>query len=185
MSTSLRSTLCGLLLVFGVVCAIYAQDSKSKSLLNLDFSNDPCGNPLIENQLWRTMDGEVSRVFDGRAFLVVLPHSHSPLRVRLAGVFLEAGDPMHKKTTEVLSQLLRGKPVQILVNPDWDFEKKKPAEIAAVVHLRQTTSEVDDVGLSEPYVLRIRSGKCVPHPRHWTTLARLGGFLGEGSDASK
>ena len=29
------------------------------------------------------------------------------------------------------------------------------------------------LGISEPYGLRIRSGQCVPHPRHWTTLARL------------
>lgn len=31
------------------------------------------------------------------------------------------------------------------------------------------------LSVSEPYALRIRGGGCVPHPRHWLTLARLVG----------
>ena len=31
------------------------------------------------------------------------------------------------------------------------------------------------VAVSEPYALRIRGGRCVPHPRHWPTLAGLVG----------
>ena len=29
------------------------------------------------------------------------------------------------------------------------------------------------LSVSEPYALKIRSGKCVPHPRHWLSLAGL------------
>jgi CRISPR-associated endonuclease Cas1 len=32
------------------------------------------------------------------------------------------------------------------------------------------------LSISEPYALRIRAGKCVPHPRHWLGLARIAGF---------
>lgn len=31
------------------------------------------------------------------------------------------------------------------------------------------------LGISEPYAAGIRAGRCVPHPRHWLTLARLVG----------
>jgi CRISPR-associated endonuclease Cas1 len=32
------------------------------------------------------------------------------------------------------------------------------------------------LSISEPYALRIRGGRCIPHPRHWLTLARLAGI---------
>jgi hypothetical protein len=32
------------------------------------------------------------------------------------------------------------------------------------------------LSVSEPYALRIRAGRCVPHPRHWLILARLAGL---------
>ena len=32
------------------------------------------------------------------------------------------------------------------------------------------------LSVSEPYGLRIRSGRCIPHPRHWLNLARLVGI---------
>jgi hypothetical protein len=31
------------------------------------------------------------------------------------------------------------------------------------------------MGISKPYAINIRSGKRVPHPRHWKTLAQLTG----------
>ncbi len=33
-----------------------------------------------------------------------------------------------------------------------------------------------NISVSEPYALRIRGGKCLPHPRHWAILARLSGL---------
>jgi hypothetical protein len=35
------------------------------------------------------------------------------------------------------------------------------------------------IAVSEPYALRIRSGRCIPHPRHWMRLADLAGVSGE------
>ena len=32
------------------------------------------------------------------------------------------------------------------------------------------------LGLSQPYAAEIRAGRCLPHPRHWQTLARIVGF---------
>ena len=34
------------------------------------------------------------------------------------------------------------------------------------------------LSVSEPYVTRIRAGRCIPHPRHWMPLARICGLLG-------
>ena len=31
------------------------------------------------------------------------------------------------------------------------------------------------LGLSQPYAAEIRAGRCLPHPRHWQTLARIVG----------
>jgi CRISPR-associated endonuclease Cas1 len=33
------------------------------------------------------------------------------------------------------------------------------------------------LSISEPYALRIRGGKCIPHPRHWLALAKLTGKI--------
>jgi hypothetical protein len=38
------------------------------------------------------------------------------------------------------------------------------------------------LGVSEPYSSGIRSGKCVPHPRHWEALAKLVGVSVEGEE---
>lgn len=32
------------------------------------------------------------------------------------------------------------------------------------------------IAVSEPYATNIRAGRCIPHPRHWLTLARLVGI---------
>jgi hypothetical protein len=32
------------------------------------------------------------------------------------------------------------------------------------------------LSVSEPYALRIRGGRCIPHPRHWLPLAELTGI---------
>ena len=31
------------------------------------------------------------------------------------------------------------------------------------------------LGISQPYAAEIRAGRCLPHPRHWRTLARIVG----------
>jgi hypothetical protein len=31
------------------------------------------------------------------------------------------------------------------------------------------------LGVSKPYAMHIRAGRCRPHPRHWLALAKLAG----------
>jgi hypothetical protein len=38
------------------------------------------------------------------------------------------------------------------------------------------------LGVSEPYASGIRAGKRIPHPRHWQTLAQLGGVSAKVND---
>jgi len=60
--------------------------------------------------------------------------------------------------------------------PDWLDEKFyreqiQPRLLAIRVRTVQSTLLV-----SEPYALRIRQGNCIPHQRHWLTLAFLVGL---------
>jgi CRISPR-associated endonuclease Cas1 len=57
--------------------------------------------------------------------------------------------------------------------PDWLDEKAyrervQPGLLSVIVPKIMSTLSV-----SEPYALRIRAGRCVPHPRHWLGLAKL------------
>jgi endonuclease YncB( thermonuclease family) len=127
--------------------ALYAQDSETKPKVTLDFSNDPCGNPLMESQLWSSVRGEVSQVIDGRTLLVTLPHSRHPLRVLVVGVGLENRERAAEQAKELLSQLLLNRPVEIFLNSNWKSAVKKPTETAGVVHVKKSSVGVDDVGL--------------------------------------
>ncbi len=49
--------------------------------------------------------------------------------------------------------------------------------LPALVHVTPTQIR-SALGVSEPYSMWIKSGKRIPHPRHWTALARL---VGEAS----
>jgi len=59
--------------------------------------------------------------------------------------------------------------------PDWLDDKAYREEIQP--HLAGITvpSIMSAVAVSEPYATNIRAGRCIPHPRHWLTLARLVG----------
>lgn len=141
MSAVLPFVLYGALVFYAATLVVCAQDSGTKPNVTLDFSDDPCGNPLVESQLWASTKGIVTGVIDGRTLLVTLPHRQSPLRVLLGGVSPKAKDK------EVLARLLLGKPVEILVNSDWKSADRKPTETTGVVHLEKSTTGVDDVGL--------------------------------------
>jgi endonuclease YncB( thermonuclease family) len=101
----------------------------------------------MESQLWSTVDGKVSQVLDSQTLMMTLARRHRRLRVHMVGIFIESNDPLARKTQEFLSQILSAKSVELLVSPDWDFKKRKPVEVTGVVHLKQRTSDVDDVGL--------------------------------------
>jgi endonuclease YncB( thermonuclease family) len=127
--------------------ALCAQDSATRPKVTLDFSNDPCGNPLMGSQAWISVEGKVSRVIDGRTLLVTLPHNRHPVRVFLVGVGLENQEQVAEQAKELLSQLLLDKPVEILVKSDWESADKKPTETTGVVHIKKSSAGIDDVGL--------------------------------------
>jgi CRISPR-associated endonuclease Cas1 len=63
--------------------------------------------------------------------------------------------------------------------PDWlndktYIEKIRP-KLSTIIVPRIMTA----LGVSEPYALRIRAGRCIPHPRHWLALAHLVGVAPE------
>jgi CRISPR-associated endonuclease Cas1 len=59
--------------------------------------------------------------------------------------------------------------------PDWLDEKFYREEIQSRLSTILVPTIKAALLVSEPYALRIRTGRCIPHPRHWLALARLVG----------
>jgi CRISPR-associated endonuclease Cas1 len=59
--------------------------------------------------------------------------------------------------------------------PDWLDEKFYREHIQPRLAQVQVPKIQAAISVSEPYALRIRGAQCVPHPRHWMTLAQLAG----------
>jgi len=59
--------------------------------------------------------------------------------------------------------------------PDWLGEEFYHDKIQPALSVIRVPAIQTALSVSEPYALRIRGGKCVPHPRHWLALARLAG----------
>jgi CRISPR-associated endonuclease Cas1 len=57
--------------------------------------------------------------------------------------------------------------------PEWLTEKVYREEIQPKLAAVMVGAIASALGVSKPYATDIRSGKRVPHPRHWQTLARL------------
>jgi DNA primase len=64
-----------------------------------------------------------------------------------------------------------------LQKPDWLDEKVYREQVQRRLFSVQTRSIQFGISISQPYALRIREGRCVPHPRHWLNLAQLTGGL--------
>lgn len=60
--------------------------------------------------------------------------------------------------------------------PDWLDEKFYREHIQPRLLSIQVPKIQSTLSVSEPYALRIRAGRSIPHPRHWLTLARLVGI---------
>ena len=61
--------------------------------------------------------------------------------------------------------------------PNWltrDVYVKRVQPVLASVAKSRIRSAL---GVSQPYSSAIQAGKCVPHPRHWQTLAELAGVF--------
>ena len=55
-------------------CIVHPQNTgTAKPGIDLDFSKDPCGNPMMDSQLWYSIEGKVSKVVDGHTILLALP----------------------------------------------------------------------------------------------------------------
>jgi CRISPR-associated endonuclease Cas1 len=62
--------------------------------------------------------------------------------------------------------------------PDWLDERCYREKIQPQLGKITVPTILSALSVSEPYALRIRSGGCVPHPRHWQALAILAGVPG-------
>jgi CRISPR-associated endonuclease Cas1 len=60
-------------------------------------------------------------------------------------------------------------------NPPWLNELFYRSVVSPKLGPIQVPRIMSAISVSEPYALRIRSGRCIPHPRHWFALARLTG----------
>jgi hypothetical protein len=60
--------------------------------------------------------------------------------------------------------------------PVWLNEKFYCEQVQPRLCTVQVPTIQFEICVSEPYALRVRSGKCVPHARHWIALARLVGM---------
>jgi CRISPR-associated endonuclease Cas1 len=62
--------------------------------------------------------------------------------------------------------------------PDWLDEKAYHEKILPRLAAVTVPTILSALDVSEPYATDIRSGRRIPHPRHWLTLARLVGVSG-------
>jgi CRISPR-associated endonuclease Cas1 len=58
-------------------------------------------------------------------------------------------------------------------NPEWLTERFYREQIQRRLSQIQVPIIQSALSVSEPYALRIRNGQCIPHPRHWKTLAKF------------
>jgi len=112
----------------------------------LDFSNDACGSPLVESQLWYSLDGTVVGIRDGSTVELILAKHRPPISVHLVGIAVDPKGALAGQAKARVSSLILSKSVEVLVNPQWLYLKKKPAELSGVVHLNGGAAT--DVGLS-------------------------------------
>jgi len=138
--------------IVGLICLVAlslmaAQDIQpTKPAVNVfdaGFFDASCGSPFVESQLWYSVDGRVVSVGDGSTVLMTLTKGHRRVAVHLVGIAVEHKGALADEAKGFISSQVLNKSVEVLVNPDWLFQKKKPAEITGVVWLKNS-----DVGLS-------------------------------------
>jgi micrococcal nuclease len=132
---------CALAVTFflsGGLCAL-AQDSKPSIT---DFSNDPCGNPMVVSTAYILVKGKVLEVIDGETLLVELTDKKRK-RIKLIGIDApNLESPSGKSAKEYLANLVLGKTAEIaFIN--FEHEKRK-----------QITAQVVVAGGQEPDVNR-------------------------------
>jgi endonuclease YncB( thermonuclease family) len=138
-------------LALALICLVAANPASTQNPTEKkpigDFSHDPCGNPLLESQLWHSIDGRVVSVKDGRTILIVAAEDQRRLRVNLAGIAAVHRGTYSDLTKRHVTEMILNKAIAVWVNPSkWDFSKKKPTEVTGVVYSQETAQT--DVGLS-------------------------------------
>jgi CRISPR-associated endonuclease Cas1 len=63
--------------------------------------------------------------------------------------------------------------------PDWLDEKTYRERVQPQLLRIAAPKIMCALSISEPYALRIRGGRCIPHPRHWQRLATIVGVLAD------
>jgi len=66
--------------------------------------------------------------------------------------------------------------------PDWLTEEVYREKIQPRLSAITVPTIASALGVSQPYAAEIRAGRCLPHPRHWQTLAQLVGVLRDAAD---
>src|SRR5947207_15840943 len=115
---------CALTITFflsGGLCAL-AQDSKPSIT---DFSNDPCGNPMVVSTAYILEKGKVLDVIDGETLLVELTDKKRK-RIKLIGVSAPNSESASGKSAkEYLANLVLGKSVEISFISFEDAKRKQ------------------------------------------------------------
>jgi hypothetical protein len=61
--------------------------------------------------------------------------------------------------------------------PEWFNEEAYRTKIQPALAGMTVPAIATALGISQPYATDIRRGRRIPHPRHWLTMAKLGGVL--------
>jgi len=101
----------------------------------------------------------------------------------IAPAILASGRKM-ARTPESLARKADTQRKQRALNRSWN-RAELPAWLTCDAYIKQVLPALSNIakhlirsalGVSEPYASNIQTGKIVPHPRHWLTLARVAGI---------
>lgn len=133
-----------LLALVAFVASWAEAQNTTNSKPTVDFSNDPCGSPLVESQLWESVEGKIVAVADGSTLVTAVTKGHRRVKVHLVGVAVEQRGPLADQARGHVKEMVVNKLVEVWVNPsNWSSLKRKPAEVTGTVLLQGA-----DVGLS-------------------------------------
>jgi endonuclease YncB( thermonuclease family) len=129
------------------VCAVRAQNTApvkpvAQECHFHDYSRDPCGNPMVESQLWQSLEGKVLKIVDNRTILLARSDDPKSVRVHPAGIAVERRGPFSRQARKLLEEILLNKSVSVLVQPGKD---KLPGDMTGVISLNEGAPK--DVGL--------------------------------------
>ena len=126
-----------------IVCSIHCwcqhspTESRSSSRPQADLSQDPCGNPLVESQIWFPIEGRVSEVVSGDTIRLTLSDSNTPLKVRIAGISVASRESLAQEAKTNVERLALQKPMKVLVNPSsWIVLDERPHEVSGVAYVK-------------------------------------------------